>query len=680
MPSEDVNLNPGRKPGPPGIRAENWRLTEEKAPKRAEEDAALVAARIRELVESAAPTVCEPGPDDEDKWRPAKFGDIALLLRNRTHLSNFIEAFRRAGIPYAVTAGNALMDSRAVQDLIQALHLVNTPADSFHAAAFLRSSLTGISDDTLYLLASRCEGNLGKAFLELRPDDDTLVGEGMAAADASILVKARRLLDRWLLLRGRTSPAELCRQIVLDTSFPEYLLLDSRGEQELANVDAFLDLLETAPQLSLPSCLHQLAEGLLGGEESEADIDAGGANVVQIMTIHAAKGLQFPIVILADNAQSLKKGSVSAFLYERDPDGGYKAGLALGTGAGRAEIADYRELSDAEAKASRDEEQRLLYVALTRAKDRLIITTPPPETQKIDQEWVETLALLTPPQFRKTRVVEAVAPSLPIFLDYPENAEPWQAQAVSPGRSAVSPSAIQSYNDCPRAYYLQYRLRLSIRQDAMENERFTDAPDGPAGSSVVNRDRALALGTAVHAAIEGIILGKDTAAVLAERTAERVVDSAEVRTLTEAFVRVFKPAGSVSAEKDFAVPLAPGLDLRGQIDYLEHLPGGGYRIWDYKTNRVEDQDLEALVEHYAVQVRLYAWAVAQETGEPVKQAALLFLRRNQLVPIPVEDRTVAANTAAAVASALKMRDGRAPVDFPRNRDHCPKCPLRAFCG
>jgi ATP-dependent exoDNAse (exonuclease V) beta subunit len=313
------------------------------------ECADAVAAEIRRLLDSAE-TVRDPATLVP---RPIGLQDIAILFRTRESHQEYEKALERQQIPSYVYRGLGFFDADEIKDVMALLRYLAMPDSDARTAAFLRSRFIRLSDPGLQALAP----DLAVALVEPSASENFL-----AAEDQRVLRHARPSIARWLALVDRVPPAELLDLILGETAY----LFETRGprvrqaRENLKKMRAMIRRVQNRGYTTMAR-LAQHLEQLSAGDESNAVIDAGDA--VSLMTIHAAKGLEFPVVF----AVNLGKGTGTrrpAIRVVAD-DEAEKAWLSVG---------DFLSEADEDARAKdREETKRLLYVALTRARDRLYL-------------------------------------------------------------------------------------------------------------------------------------------------------------------------------------------------------------------------------------------------------------------------------------------------------------------
>ena len=311
--------------------------------------AAAVAGEIGRLLESRA-TVRDRRTGVA---RAVEAGDVAILFRARDSHREYETALEARGVPTYVYKGLGFFDADEIQDAVALLRFLADPASEPRAAALLRSRVVRLSDAAVTALAP-C---LSAALVSEAPRAVVLQDE-----DARVLAHARASIARWLALVDRVTPSEVLDTVLresayaLETAGPRRI----QARENLKKLGAMIRRIQNRGYATLARIADHLAELALG-DESNAVIDAEHA--VSLMTVHAAKGLEFPIVFVVN----LGRGT-----------GGPRAPVRVledGRGEPSVAIGDFESEADEDAPArEREETTRLLYVALTRARDRLYLS------------------------------------------------------------------------------------------------------------------------------------------------------------------------------------------------------------------------------------------------------------------------------------------------------------------
>lgn len=318
-------------------------------------EAALLARRILALHQSGTP-----------------FRDVAILLRRFTHLLRYTAALRLAGIPHYVVRGRGFYQAQEVLDLASALAVVDDPEDRLSLVALLRSPLVGLSDDSLGRLHLRNRLGLGP-LLQFGPP------EGLPRDERERLELALVLLGGLLPTADALGPAQCLAALVEQTDLLAVLAADADGVQRVANVRRLIERARAFEERggSLRAFVRLLRvstdPALSGGEpergEPAAAVATEGEDVVRIMTVHQAKGLEFPVVIVAGCATGERSESLPI-----DYDREVGLGLKLYVGGERVETLAGKQVRTTARERSIAESARLFYVAATRAKRRLIFS------------------------------------------------------------------------------------------------------------------------------------------------------------------------------------------------------------------------------------------------------------------------------------------------------------------
>jgi ATP-dependent helicase/nuclease subunit A len=613
--------------------------------------ASLIAQRV---AEESWPV--REGRAPEPK-RAARFGDIVVLIPSRTDLYLYEEALAKAGVPYRHEGGRTFFTRQEVRELVAVLRAIDDPSDGVATVAALRSAAYGCSDEDL--LVYKVNGG-SFDIMSVKADAGGPVAESLRALRS--LAQKRHV---WTDERGeKHSPLtlpELIRAVLDETRLVEFAMLQPQGEQVAANLLKVIDQGRAYADASgggLRGFVRWLKENMTRfTEETDAPISEETDDVVRIMTVHAAKGLEFPVVVFAnlltrryENTRVIADRGANALQMRlgRKDDGFQTPGFD-------AAEADEKQHSSAE-------ELRLLYVASTRAKDRLVVPfieqeagkPLPPEPECLN-DWLRMGNGNFAPAIDIT-TLPALDAELPVWRREPAEALADAAERIVEER--------QRWLDGHEALVERARRPLVVRTASAlkpEWERpFASTDD-------VRRGNATDFGSAVHALLERIELRRadeidamasaiaeefglhgranEIAAIARKALASKVVDRAlrSRRTLLEAPFTVALPAGEAAA-----AGLPEGL-AEGRIDLLFEEDGAAV-IVDFKTDAVSERDVDERAAFYRNQALVYAWAVHEATRMPVREVVFLFAR-------PGVERSYDADDAFLAEAARLMRDG-----------------------
>jgi len=352
-----------------------------KVEKAQQEEAQRVAARIQQMIGHTM--VIDP---DNQSLRPCRAGDIAILGRTRADLSSLEPTLRDYGIDFVNTATSGFNKQQEILDLVTALHLIDNRFDDLRAFAFLRSPFVGLRDEILTRIglyqsrdnssANRSPTLLQKAEAFLEECDrngeswfNAPEADEVADIEQTALRRGLAALREAHSLVDRVDHVQVLEALLATSDYRLHLLVREGADEALANIDRFLALLEEYRHLTLGRFLNIWER--LGDRDTKipkAQLFIDGNDVVTISTIHSAKGLEWPVVILTGTDRDTKMreepwidSTLGPIHLPKKSDWGP-----------RVQEARKRRNEQEQAEAS-----RLFYVALTRARERLVIVASP---------------------------------------------------------------------------------------------------------------------------------------------------------------------------------------------------------------------------------------------------------------------------------------------------------------
>jgi ATP-dependent helicase/nuclease subunit A len=573
-------------------------------------EAGMLARRIHSIVNARPLSVYEEEPDHSFIQRPARYGDIAIMLEQRTNLSYYLSALGEYGIPFYVHGGTGFYHRQEVYDLWNILSFLEHRHDNISLAGILRSPYFGLPDTELFFIAQES----GRTFWEKLGKYADRAGPGPAT-------RARTLLLSWQQYAGRTGLVPLLRRILLESGvYTVYAALPA-GEQILANIEklvAMARLREEEPRgYTLADFTADLRIAMDEDErEGEAPLDALAENAVNIMTVHAAKGLEFPIVFVPDMGTSFRDRPSPIMIGDNPLMVGVKVPNPADNYA-MTESAVLLTLREQQRQKERAEKKRLLYVALTRARDHLFMSGTMPEESGLSLElgrsrieWVFTALGITgnatggadlPGGLRLAIVSDLllipaetgrIEPSL---LVVPEEcagkAGTWAVSEYSLGPERVKPVSVSD---------------LETGKESV--------PRSPVVSKYLPGVEGAIKGTIIHE----VLRGRDVATVLKEygeyseervRQCEEIVARFRSSDLMKRVKREF-------CELPFVVTV-DGKRVTGKIDRLCELDDGSWVVIDYKSEVVISSDYASLFDKYALSLSIYVMASRQLVGKMV---------------------------------------------------------------
>ena len=636
----------------------------------------LLADRVRRLI-------------DEGR-RP---DDIVVLLRAAVDMPRYERALRERGVETYVVGGRNYWTQQQVADLRAYMAVLANPLDEEALYSMLGSPLGGLSLDAIALLglaARRLDRNPWWALTAADGSDGLL--DTFPEADRERIPALVARIDEHRALAATVPLERLLDRVITDSGYDRTLLALSDGRRRMANVRKLMRLARTFEVErggDLRSFIDYLAEqDVLAAREGEAPLEAEDLHAVRLMTIHAAKGLEFPVVCVADLGRS-GRGDDDALRVTEDGRVGLKIASMAG---GSVKGLDLQAIQDDQEREQDEEERRIFYVAMTRAQELLVLSGatdtekwPEPRPLGVPMDWIwrgfapgldsgepegatttvlaaENVDELLDSTARYGGALVGEDASVPVApLKEFERFE--AAPALPVGR--LSYSGLARYRACGYRFYLERVVGLR----ELERPADEEAQPEPPGSDELS---PLLRGTVVHELLERLDFAQPVAPTT-EEVAERLgsygadTGAAAVED-TLRFVTAFldaplrerlAAAGRVRQELAFAYELAPpaaggrSLLVNGFVDvYAEEQDR--VLIVDYKTDSLEGTDPDSLAEaQYSIQRLIYALA-ALRSGAPAVEVAYCFLEQPHA---PARREWSAADAPALEQELLELAAG-----------------------
>jgi len=689
-------------------------------------EARLVAQRVHDLVEGEG---VEPA-------------DVVVLVRASASLEVFERALEDRGLATYASGGRGYWSAQQVLDLRAWLQALANPEEEAALYGVLASPLVGVSADTLARLATTrhalgwglwrtieaafgADATSGVAALRDLPGAVAPDEGARLATFAARFAAERRLAPRLGL-------DALVERAVTTTGYDLHLLALPGGERRMANVHKLVRLAaayEAAHGRDLAGFLaFAAAEEEAGAREPEAPIELGDLRAVRLMTIHAAKGLEFSTVVLADLGRRPPA---------RRPDlavGGGVAGVRVIGFEGRgAPTAALERLAQGALERAGAEERRVLYVGATRARDRLIVSgslrldRPPPEGPVApplawlapalipalaagpggpavelhgeirDGQRVSVRVLRNTPEtvgavLREESLAPGAKQAAPQPGGLPGDAARAPSRPAGPAEAfapptlaptppplpALSPSALARYGECGYRFYLERVLGLRpVEPPSLPREEPGQGGLDPRVRGIMVHELLQRLDLAAPAPVEPSELRTPEGARLSRAQAAEI--AAPVAAFARSPLRArLAAARTVRREAPFALPLGDGPLLTGVVDALADEDGSQALVVDYKTDRLGSGEDPAgrVTGAYAAQRAAYALAALAE-GFATVEVAHAFLER-PAAPVLARFTTADAPALEAelLAAAAPLLRGEFAVSERPHRDLCATCPGR----
>jgi ATP-dependent helicase/nuclease subunit A len=665
----------------------HWRRAEAKA----------IGQRIRELLDTGAATA----------------GEIVLLFAAGTDAEWYEQELRALGVPTYRATGKGYFGQQQVVDLLAYLRLLHNRYDDEALVSVLASPFVGVSNDGLVLL--RRAAPKRPLFAGL----DRAIPETLPERDAQLVRAFRQRYDRLAAMSSRLSLERLCERIVTEHDYDLAVLAQWDGRRRYANLRKLARLARSYEELRGPDVEGFVRfvrdQEAVGARELEAVAEEEGADAVRLLTIHAAKGLEFKVVVVADAGRDRAPPPTDEILALSDGRFGFR--VADPITSERRGAFSYDAVREARKVEERAERLRLYYVAMTRAKDRLIVsgaidpgrtadeTTPigwvlarldaRAELERAGREPVELEREGARVLVRVDRWAPADEPDaaptgetlqLALFDANGAGAPPTVVPPLAPLVPVPQPplqrvrrlsfTALGQFESCSYRYYAERIVGMKATDERL-------AAPGTTGLA------ATEIGTAVHRLLELVNLSQPlpppdlTAHVRSWYPAATDDEIARISGFVSSYCeselarRVASLPGA-KPERPFAF-LHDGVLLQGRVDVLQ-LDGERALVVDYKTNSLEEGSPQEIVEaDYRLQRLVYALACFR-AGAAEVEVVYHFLERPDAVVSTVFRADRVPELEAELSAAIERINAG---DFRPSPDEftCAGCPaLDVVCA
>ncbi|HIJ07568.1 MAG: UvrD/REP helicase [Methanomicrobiales archaeon 53_19] len=674
----------------------------------------FVATEIERLVGTLLPA------RGGEPSRPLRYRDCAILSRSRKDGAKFQAALKRHNIPCIYQADVDFLRLPVIRDMIAYLQIINNPLIAGIALNRIMK-LCSIPETVVQAINTGARRRAGDGRSDPDPGNDC-VYETMLDAETVLPGHATRISEIIGMLRQfieekerQTLPA-LVHTVMMQASGLYRSALRDEVAMTRQYLARFLEITQEYDQITRDATIGGFIEYLQYFSGFSVEIEEQEeTDCVRILTIHKSKGKEFPVVFVADLAQRKFPLTYREKQFVVPPD------LAKGLRAGEEEKALFIQ-----------EERRLLYVAMTRAEERLYLTYA--KWYGKNKRETKPSAFLEELSFRENPLITLVEPAAwNMDLPFPEETPAGEArtrlqeqairaiaemrlstalqdlvtlervrgyseegreefdrdafvsaastetpiteiigrppeQAVIPGTMAFSYSKLQQYNECP----LQFRFRHILK---------IAEPPGPAP--------AAAKGTGIHAVIENLdpdrpadeqieeLLEEHWTPDQFESKTQAEQNKASARDLLRTYIEWQKENANtiIAPEKRFGFTFA-GREIHGFIDRIEQTPDGGYVVIDFKSGKTPSNMTKKNIPEN-IQLNLYAMAIRELYGELPERASLFYLADNRIIDyLPTEE-----SIRAFTEHLEEMLDNIQSGEFPARPDYqrCQWCPYGDLC-
>ena len=369
------------------------------------QEALAISGRIKEMIRGFQVTDKETG-----QMRPVRYGDIVILLRTTSGWAeDFKEVFEKEGIPAYVASRTGYFQAAEIREILQLLHILNNPLQDIPFYGTMKSFFGGFDEEEIAWIRSK--GKKGSFLYENLQDMET----------TPKIAEFLERIETWRMKASYTPIHRLIQDILTETGYIQYIASKPGGEQRRANVEMLLVRAAAFENTSYYGLFHflryieQLEKYQV--DYGEADILDENADVVRIMSIHKSKGLEFPVCFVAGLSKKFNM---------QDTAGRFIADVDMGIGVDY--IDSVRRIQSRTLRKSAiamklkldtlSEELRILYVAMTRAKEKLILTAAVPDPDKLKEELSRERTLADNTGGASDKVAFSVLAGAGSFLDF----------------------------------------------------------------------------------------------------------------------------------------------------------------------------------------------------------------------------------------------------------------------
>jgi DNA helicase-2/ATP-dependent DNA helicase PcrA len=603
-------------------------------------------------VENEAEEVVKEIKSKKNKY---EWKDFAILVRANNHAEPFSRALSRQGIPYQFLGPGRLFKQSEIIDLISYLKVLYNFDDSMSLYRILTMSIFNLNARDIAKLGNNARKYNTSLFEVMEKADELEISDESKVKIKNIV----EMIHKHLGLISKESPGQILyyflehTELLKDLANPETKV----AEKKANNISKFFDKLKTFETDHPDANLFNVVDWLelsseLGESPLATDSDWGNVNAVNILTVHSAKGLEFPVVFLV-NLVSQRFPTIERREQIPIPEELIKEILPTG---------DYHL----------EEERRLFYVGMTRAKERLCLTASNyygegKRDKKLSPFILESLGDLVEQEKQKNKTEEQLS-----FLDYGNKEIEEKVENKTLKVDYLSYSQIETFKVCPLHYKLKYILKL---------------PSLPTAS--------LSFGISIHNTLkdfyelikksenpdERVILKLLKNNWIHEGYTNKIHEEKFLekgKMILKGFLKKNPPTKILGQakflEESFLIPISKDIKIGGKIDRVDELSDGTYEIWDYKTGanvstkKIVDKDL---------QLTIYAMAMA-EMGIKLENVKL------SLYYLETQTKITTTRTESQIMKAkeeiLKIKEEIEKSDFKCTGNFlCQNCEFKLFC-
>ncbi|HIK08725.1 MAG TPA: UvrD-helicase domain-containing protein [Oscillatoriaceae cyanobacterium M33_DOE_052] len=606
-PNAGPYIQAGAVSGDKGINAERCRQAE----------AQYIASQVKQWL--SEPMLVHDKQGDE--IRHIAPGDIAILSRTWDPLELYGEALASAGIPTVLASGGSLLDTREAKDALALLRFLADPADDIALVALLRSPFFALSDRILFQAVTK---------------EDISWWQRIKASEIPELRHPVAVLGQLLAERHSEAPTRLLQIADRLTGYTAVIANMPGAARREADGRGFMDLLRQLQggNYDIFTVVRQL-EQLQAGEISVPRPPLEAKNAVALMTVHAAKGLEWPVVVVPDLARGSKNFSPPVYF---DPNWGVGMQLSDEEGNDQKPVA-YLWLENLRQSREAAEMRRVLYVALTRARDNILLTAAANKGGAFEGLLPGLLAAHIPIQPIPLTVDDLSPPCASLPEPPIPPSSPPLLGSVGSGLFELPVTALSEYDRCPKRFHY----------------RFVEGHPGTGSGPAISQR----VGTLVHFALERDVRSVEILSLFDLSLPREYVEEALSLCLRWDQLPIYQAYRQAKTERERHITLnIDGLQLVGVVDLL-----GPDFVLDFKT------DADRSPHHHRFQL----WAYAEATQRP--QAHIAYLRHDYLYTFPADYFRDAGVEVKSLVKGILAGD-YPPHSWPAN---CHTCPYAEIC-
>ena len=543
--------------------------------------------------------------------RKLAYKDIVLLFRSATTLNAYTNALRRANIAFSVEEDRDFYHRQEVSDLLNLLRCINDPEDKIALAGVMRSPLGALTDEEVYQAFARKEQNFFKSSQNEKLE--------------RLFVQLRQFVSR----AGKEPLYQFLKSLLQESFLSEACALAYDGEKSMETLEKIVSLagsysLEQSATLGqFLSRIEELMNQELGRLTALTEKEATDA--VSIMTVHKSKGLEFPVVILADiSKKDVSSGKKSKYLYSWKYD-------LHGMRVGKYADINLAWLEEEQYLHARCEEVRILYVALTRAREKILVVG----NEKIEDKTIASMFMRAGryPYWDKRDPLLGEEDGLRVRYEESVNPDHFIYRQKADSQDLKKELTLQSQQE-----------NIQRRREAYQrllNEVSLQAPSLMAEQAGAQDQQAMALGSVIHGALarvwsvpqEGVEKALTFAAMALQR-ADLLPQAREILTpyFSSALFQQLRLMKTLAVEMPFAEKQGQVM-VRGVIDLLLEDQDATVWVIDYKTDHVDSASLPQAAQKYMTQMAAYKQAAQLLYPSKKIRSAVIFVRESEMLEL-----------------------------------------------